>query len=60
MIKLSEIFGCSINALVTGIPLIYNFKNKKYEETILVADHLLTIEEKSFLIKLIKKLLKYT
>ena len=58
MIKLSEIFNCSIHALVTGEKLSFNFKDKNFGKTILIADHLLSIEDKKFLFKLMGNMIK--
>ena len=57
MIKLSEILNCSIHALVTGQQLSFNFKDKNFCQSILIADHLLSIEDKNFLIKLMKNII---
>lgn len=58
MIKLSEIFNCSIHALVTGEKLTFDFKDKNFGKIILLSDHLLSIEDKNFLIKLMGNFLK--
>lgn len=58
IIKLSEIFNCSIHALVTGDKLKFDFKDKNFGRLILLSDHLLSIEDKNFIIKLMGNILK--
>ena len=58
MIKLSQLFNCSIHTLVTGEKLSFDFKDKNFGKTIFIADHLLSIEDKNFLIKLMGNILE--
>ena len=57
LVKLSNYFSISIHALLTGKKLSFNFINKGFENTVLMADKQLELEEQKFLIKLMKNIL---
>jgi transcriptional regulator with XRE-family HTH domain len=60
LVKLSELFNISIQALATGKKLDYHFKNESFKEAVLKADKLLTLEQHKFLIELMQAIIKNT
>lgn len=58
LVKLSELFGTSIHSIVTGKKLTFQIENKGLKNTIIKADQLLSIKDKSFLILLMNKIIK--
>jgi transcriptional regulator with XRE-family HTH domain len=58
IIKLCEYFKVSIHALLTGEKLTFDFQDKNFGKTILLADHFLTLEHHKILITLMEAVLK--
>jgi transcriptional regulator with XRE-family HTH domain len=58
MVKLSDYFKVSIHALITGEKLIFDFQDKIFGKTILLADHFLPFEDHQILIRLMEAVLK--
>lgn len=58
MIKLSEFFGVSIHSLITSNKLTFQIENKGLKNSILKADQLLSVKDKSILILLMDRIIK--
>jgi transcriptional regulator with XRE-family HTH domain len=52
--EFSRLLGVSIQALATGEKLIFEFQDKNFGETILLADHFLPLEDHQILIRLME------
>ena len=57
LIKLSEIFNISIHALATGEKLFFDFQDRPFGNTILLADQLLPLEDQKIIIKLMENII---
>ena len=57
LIKLSDYFGVSINALATGQKLFLPFKDGQFGETIYQADQLLTLDEHKMMMHLMEAII---
>ena len=60
LIKLSNILNISIHALSTGEKLLFDFQDRHFGKTILLADQLLSYEHIKFLIELMENIVKNT
>ncbi len=60
LIKLAEFFSVSIHSLVTGENLTFQLANNGLKDSVLKADQLLSIKDKSFLILLMDKIIMET
>ena len=59
LVKLSELFNTSIHALLTGIKLNYNkIGNFALRETVMKADKILPLKEKSILLLLMQRIIE--
>ena len=58
LLKFSKVFNISIHALITGEKLFFNFNDKYFGKTILLADQLLSLENQKMLITLMESVLK--
>jgi transcriptional regulator with XRE-family HTH domain len=54
LIRLAEILGVSIHALATGQKLTFDFQDRIFSQTMLLADHLLSLEQHKILITLME------
>jgi len=57
LIKLSETLNISIHALATGKKLNFEFQDRHFGTTILLADHYLSLEDQKILIKLMENII---
>jgi transcriptional regulator with XRE-family HTH domain len=57
LVKLSKFFDCSVHFLVTGEALHFDFDDKDFGQTILLADHFLPLEDHQILIRLMEAVL---
>ena len=58
LIKLSEYFNISIHALATGEKLYFDFQDRHFGKTMLLADRFLSLEHQQFLIELMENIVK--
>lgn len=54
LIKLSDFFNISIHALITGHKLSFDFNDKYFGDTMLLADHYLSLEQQKILISIME------
>ena len=57
LIKLSEFFNISIHALATGEKLFFDFQDRPFGKTMLLADHFLPLEQHKILIILMENII---
>ena len=58
LIKLSKYFNLSIHLLATGVKLYFEFVNGDLLKALLKADHLLSLDDKATLIKLMQRIIE--
>ena len=56
IIALSELLNISIHALATGKKLYFDFQDRPFGETMLLADHYLSLEHQKFITELMENI----